>query len=225
MEVTIDNITLNYIKEGEGEPVILLHGNGEDHRIFDKLIEKLKNDFTVYALDSRNHGLSSKTDRFNYEVMADDLAAFLKALQLEKPSVVGFSDGAIICLLSAIKQNQIFDKMILSGINLRPSDFKKDCYIYLQEEYNKTKDPLLKLMLEEPDINLKDLLNIHVPTLVVAADDDLFEEKVFHSIVETMPDAQLKIMTGHKHDTYITHQDILYPIVKQFINNTNQKLN
>jgi len=218
MEIAINNITLNYIKEGKGKPVILLHGNGENLHIFDKLFDKLKIDFTVYALDSRNHGLSSRTNDFGYEVMADDLYQFIKVLNIDKPSVVGFSDGAIISLLLAIEQPDIFSKMILLGVNLKPEDFKEENYNYLLEEYNKTKDPFLRLMLEEPHIELESLQQIPVPTLVVAAENDLFKDDLFVKIVNNMPDATLKIMHGHEHDSYVINQDILYPDLKDFIN-------
>ena len=82
MNIKVNGITLEYSKEGTGEPLILLHGNGEDHHIFDKLAEKLKEKFTVYAIDSRNHGKSSMTDDYSYETMAEDIFSFINALEL-----------------------------------------------------------------------------------------------------------------------------------------------
>ncbi|MFV0329106.1 MAG: alpha/beta fold hydrolase [Dysgonomonas sp.] len=99
MKIEVNNIILNYIKEGAGKPVILLHGNGEDHHIFDKLIVKLKQNFTIYAIDSRNHGESQMTDDYSYETMAEDIYQFIQKLSLKDVSVIGFSDGAIISIL------------------------------------------------------------------------------------------------------------------------------
>ena len=53
-----------YEKIGTGKPLILLHGNKEDHTIFNKLTASLKNSFTVYSIDSRGHGKSSSTKLF-----------------------------------------------------------------------------------------------------------------------------------------------------------------
>ena len=53
-------IKLYYEKKGEGAPLIMLHGNGESHEIFDEATEVLKRKFTVYAIDSRGHGKRSK---------------------------------------------------------------------------------------------------------------------------------------------------------------------
>lgn len=53
MFINVNNIRLYYEKHGEGNPLILLHGNEENHFIFDEAVEKLKKYYTVYTLDSR----------------------------------------------------------------------------------------------------------------------------------------------------------------------------
>ncbi len=78
MEINVNNITLNYLVKGNGNPLILLHGNGEDLQIFDKLVSKLEKQFTVYAIDSRNHGGSTRTEDFTYEAMAEDIHQFIE---------------------------------------------------------------------------------------------------------------------------------------------------
>lgn len=216
MEIKVNNITLNYIKEGNGNPLILLHGNGEDSQIFDKLIDKLKQQFTVYAIDSRNHGGSTKTEDYTYEIMAEDIRQFIYQLDLKQVSIVGFSDGAIIGLLLALKYHQIFEKMVLLGVNLKPTDFKSYIYDSIVEEYEKTKDPLFKMMLEQPNIELEELRNVTIPTLVIAAEDDLYHEDSFQNIVDTMPNAELKIIKGHDHGSYVINSDVLYPYLEEF---------
>jgi pimeloyl-ACP methyl ester carboxylesterase len=217
MKIEVNNIELNYIKEGSGRPVILLHGNGEDHHIFDELIIKLKEHFTIYAVDSRNHGESSKTDDYSYETMAEDIYFFIKKLNLTDVSLVGFSDGAILGMLLSLEHPLLFSKMALLGINLKPTDFKEDIYNYLVEEYQKTKDPLLKMMLEQPNIELSQLSEISTPSLVVAGEDDLFYEKSFEDIAKTLPNGKLKVIQGHDHGSYIINQDILYPDLIEFL--------
>lgn len=217
MKINVNNITLNYIQEGQGEPLMLLHGNGEDLQIFDKLISKLKKQFTVYAIDSRNHGSSTRTEDFSYETMAEDIHQFIEKLELKHVSVIGFSDGAIISLLLTLKYPQIFKKMVLLGVNLKPSDFKLDIYNSIVEEYEKTQDPLFKMMLEQPNIELDNLKEINTPTLVIGAEDDLYNEDSFQNIADTMPDAELKIMKGHDHGSYVINSDILYPSLNEFL--------
>lgn len=217
MEIAVNDITLHYEKKGNGAPLILLHGNGEDHHIFDKLIEKLAPYYTVYAIDSRNHGLSTKSDNFGYSSMAEDIIAFIRDLNIRKPSVLGFSDGAIISLLIALRHKDIFDKLILSGVNLKPSDFKDENLAWLKEEYAQTGDSLLKLMLEEPNIEMNSLKQISNKTLVVGGEDDLFKDRLFSDITATISDASLLIMKGYDHAGYIVDQDILFPYIKEFL--------
>ena len=57
--VQLSNFNMYYKKEGSGEVIILLHGNGEDSRIFERTIKKLSKRYTVYALDTRGHGRSN----------------------------------------------------------------------------------------------------------------------------------------------------------------------
>lgn len=217
MKIETNNIVLHYTVRGAGAPLLLLHGNGEDHSIFDALTSKLQNNFTVYAIDSRNHGMSSRTEDYSYAAMMEDIHQFIMTLKLQEASVIGFSDGAIIALLLQLKYPETFGKMVLLGINLKPSDFKAENLIYLKEEYEKTKDPLLKLMLEEPNIELESLRTIKTPTLVVRAEDELFDDELYSQITSVMPNAQLLIMAEHSHDSYIVDNDALYDDLITFL--------
>lgn len=217
MNIDVNNITLNYNKRGKGNPVILLHGNGENKSIFDKLADKLKEHYTVYCIDSRNHGGSSKTNDYSYETMAEDIRCFIEKLQLTNVSLIGFSDGAIIGLLLALQPNNILVKLVLLGVNLHPSDFKKSIYNHILQEYKENKDPLIKLMLEQPNIDLRKLKNVNIPTLVIGGENDIFYRKVFRDVANTIPDSQLMILKGHDHSSYITNEDILYPDLLAFL--------
>ncbi len=217
MKVTVNNIELAYEKFGNGEPLILLHGNGEDHHIFDTITKKLQNNFTIYSIDSRNHGESTKTEDFSYETMAKDIYSFINTLKLGKVNIVGFSDGGIISLILAMNQSECIRKMALLGVNLKPGDFKEDSYRFIKDIYEETKDPLFKLMLEQPNIELADVKAVTIPTLVVGAEHDVFEPELFVNLANTLPNAELKIMNGHEHDSYIVNQDILYPDLLNFL--------
>ncbi|SHN52309.1 alpha/beta fold hydrolase [Desulfovibrio litoralis] len=210
MKVQAKGVELFYKKSGQGKALILLHGNGEDHHIFDKISEKLENNFTVYAIDSRNHGESTKTTNYDYEVMAEDLGAFIHALKIAPVNIVGFSDGGIISLLLAMKDSGLVEKMALLGVNLKPSDFTDESYQFLKETYEQTQDPLFKLMLEQPNIELTDLKKIKVPSLIIAAENDLYRPELFRELNHALKGSKLMIMQGHSHDSYIVNQDLLY---------------
>lgn len=217
MKIEINSININYEKIGSGAPLLLLHGNGEDLHIFDILVDKLKNNYTIYSIDSRNHGLSDRTEDFSYQSMANDLKSFIETLHINKPSVIGFSDGAIVALLLELDQPNIFNKMILLGLNLSPDDFTEESLLWLRSEFEKNNDPLFELMLTEPNIDIELLKNVQTETLLYRAENDIFKDTLYDNIVTIMPNAKLKIASGHDHSSYIVESDYLYQDVLDFI--------
>ncbi|MEG0513956.1 MAG: alpha/beta hydrolase, partial [Clostridia bacterium] len=99
----VNEIKLYYEVSGIGTPLLLLHGNGENHKIFDKAIPLLSEHFTVYAIDSRGHGQSDAVSQYHYDDIAEDVKCFIDKLKLKNPVFYGFSDGGIIGVLLAAK--------------------------------------------------------------------------------------------------------------------------
>lgn len=211
MIIDLNDINMFYEKKGAGPPLILLHGNGEDHHIFDKITARLSSDFTVYALDSRNHGQSQKTGDYCYQTMSEDVFAFIQKLNLGNVNLVGFSDGAIISLMLAMKYETVIRKMALLGINLKPGDLTEESFQFIKNHYEMTGDPLFKMMLEQPDIEIDTIRHIMIPTLVVAAENDVCRPEMYRKLTQSLPNAKLKVVPGHSHDSYVVDQDILYP--------------
>lgn len=209
MDITVNGIRLFYEKSGQGPALMLLHGNGEDHHIFDELAGALRGHFTIYAVDSRNHGQSARVDDFSYAAMAGDILACITELGLGRVYLLGFSDGAIISLLAAMREPEKIRGMALLGPNLKPDDFTEESHAFVREHYEATGDPLFRLMLEEPDIELDELRTVTVPTLLVGGEHDIYKPETFENIAAALPDARLKIMHGHSHDSYIVNQALL----------------
>lgn len=111
MKIFVNSIHLYYEKFGEGSPLILLHGNGESHQIFDRAIPILSRYFTVYALDTRGHGESDMVREFHYSDMAEDVKCFIEALALQKPILYGFSDCGIVGLMIASKYPDLLESI------------------------------------------------------------------------------------------------------------------
>ncbi|MGM0214494.1 alpha/beta fold hydrolase [Enterococcus sp. AZ109] len=216
MIIQTNGIALFYQVSGKGNPLLLLHGNGEDHQIFTELAAKLAEHYTVYAIDSRNHGQSQRTDDYSYETMVEDVYHFIQDLRLEQVDLVGFSDGAIIGLMLAMKAPDVINKLALLGVNLKPEDFTAESYQEIRETYEETKDPLFKLMLEQPNIELADVRKVNNPILLVKADNDLFKPETYIQLLAALPNATLKFMNGHDHGSYIVNQDLLYPHLMDF---------
>ena len=79
MKISVNGVELNYEVVGSGNPLIMVHGNSEDHTIFTEAAEVLKDHYTCYLVDTRSHGKSSKVKRLHYRDMAQDYMEFIKA--------------------------------------------------------------------------------------------------------------------------------------------------
>ena len=189
MFIHVNGVRLFYEKQGTGKPLILLHGNEEDHRIFDEAIELLKKHYTVYTVDSRGHGQSDKVLEYHYLDMAKDIQEMIEQLELKDISLMGSSDGAIIGLLIGSLYPKLVDHLILAGVNVKPNGVILEVYQEMKEQYQKTKNPLIRMMLEEPHISNQQLHQIEAKTLLLAGSDDLIKLvilNVFHIILKTV---------------------------------------
>jgi len=217
MKVNVNGINIHYEVYGEGQPIILLHGNSENLNIFDKLVEKLKNEYKVYAIDSRCHGESDDPEEISYDLMAQDVIEFIKTLNLNKPILYGFSDGGIIGILVAIKEPDILSKAIVSGANVTPDALSKMFIIITKIMGFFTKNKLFKMMENEPNITCEELQSIKIPVHVLAGEKDVIREEHTKMIAESIPNSTLEIIAGENHGSYIIHSEKLYDILKKYI--------
>ncbi|MBO5373788.1 MAG: alpha/beta hydrolase [Lachnospiraceae bacterium] len=216
MYIQLNGQVIYYEKSGEGSPVILVHGNGETHATFDVLIPELSKKHTVYALDSRGHGKSATVSEYHYADMAEDVVAFVQALDLVKPAFYGFSDGGIIGLIAASKYPTLFSALAISGANLTPAGCKLSERLLDHLRYMKTKNPLIKLMMKEPNITKAELSKITIPTLILAGSKDLIKKSETKRIASGIPDATLKILPGEDHFSYVVKSPKLFPLLDDF---------
>ncbi len=208
-------INLYYEKTGTGRPLVMVHGNGEDHTIFDKAAEKLKARFACYLPDSRGHGKSSPVKELHYADMADDVCFLIDRLDLSNAVFYGYSDGGIVGLLAALKCRKI-TTLIISGANLTPDGMTEECLSEIRETYRETKDPFSRLMLTEPDLSADQISKITARTLVLAGSDDLVRESETRRIAGAIPGAELMILTGENHGSYICHSEKIAEIILDF---------
>ena len=160
MYIQLNSQIICYEKTGEGAPVILIHGNKGDHHTFDELAETMSREHTVYAMDSRGYGESATPKEYHYADMANDVINLINALDIEKPYLVGFSDGGIIALLVAIRASNLLSGIVCCGANLNPAGIHHRDLREMKKEYKKTNDPKTLMMLVEPDISPSELQNI-----------------------------------------------------------------
>jgi len=219
-ETENDGIRISYLKEyrSNGVPIILLHGNGEDSSLYSDLIGMLSDDgFSVYAVDSRGHGMSDDTDRLRYEDMADDVIHVIRHEKLERPILFGFSDGGITGLLLAIKYPGALSRLIVAGINLSPDGVTWGARLLMRLIFTFKRSDKLRLMLTQPDIGPEQLRKIDVPTVVFHAERDVV--KLLHSemVVSNVRNGKLIRLKDETHCSYVNDNAKLYGLLAEHV--------
>ena len=224
------DISLYYEEKGEGFPLVLLHGNGEDHTYFKNQIEFFSKSRHVIAVDTRGHGKSPRGGgELSIRRFAEDLYEFFLEHGIEKADLLGFSDGGNIALLFALKNPKMVRKLILNGANLFPKGVRESVQFPIELGYflakpfanigkkARKKAELLSLMVNDPYIEPDELKYICAPTLVIAGTHDMIKESHTRLIAEKIPGAKLKFIEG---DHFIAHKnpDVFNKATEAFLN-------
>ena len=204
------DIQLHYIEQGQGQPLILLHGNGESCDYFEHQIPCFSKDYRVIAIDTRGHGQSPRGEKpFTIKQFSEDLHDFMDENGIEKANVLGFSDGGNIALEFALKHPERVEKLILNGANLFSSGVKplyqwpieigyRIAKLFAKKsEKAKQNAEMLGLMVNEPHIEPAELAALTMPVMVVAGTKDMIKEKHTRLIYKSLPNAQLAILEGN----------------------------
>ena len=197
------------IEKGCGEPLILLHGNGENCDYFRGQIDVFAKQYHVYAPDTRGHGKTPRGDRpFTIRQFADDLLGFMDEHQIEKAHLLGFSDGGNIAMVFAIRYPDRVKKLILNGANLNPAGVKRSTQIPIEIGYRiarkfsgksgsaRLNAEMLGLMVNDPNVEPDELKAIRARTLVIAGTKDMILESHTRLIAECIPDSRLVFING-----------------------------
>ncbi len=204
------DIHLNYTEKGEGDPLVLLHGNGGVSGYFVHQTEHFSKSRRVIAVDTRGHGKSPRGDApFTIAQFAEDLKDFLDGEKIEKPDILGFSDGANIALTFALKYPERVSRLILNGGNLFPAGVKRSIQIPIEIGYNiaskfadkspaaKKNAELLGLMKNEPDIDPKSLSSLKIKTLVIVGTRDMIRDSHTELIGKSIPNSRTVRLRGN----------------------------
>jgi pimeloyl-ACP methyl ester carboxylesterase len=115
--VTVNGMQMYYEVSGRGEPLIVLHGAYMNIPTMGAIIPKLAKTRRVYALEFQGHGRTTDIDRpITYPNLADDVAAFMDAVGLQKADVFGYSVGAIVGLQVAIRHPAKINKLAAASV-------------------------------------------------------------------------------------------------------------
>ena len=112
--VKVNGAEIHYEVHGEGAPLVMLHGGVDPSQTFGAPLAEMAKNFKVIAVYARGHGPSKDTAApWSIEQAADDVAAVLKQLKINKASVMGYSFGGAIALQFAIRHPDMLDKLVV----------------------------------------------------------------------------------------------------------------
>lgn len=207
-----NGIKIYYEVYGQGEPLLLLHGNSSSISLFEKQIPEFSKQFKVIAVDTRGQGKSGEDGRtYTYDLFAEDMNAFLDYLHLDSVNILGWSDGGNTGLIMAMKYPKKIKRLVTMGANvfIDKTVVGKSVFRILNKEkkdlegdtlYNsKNRLRLIELLLTEPKHNFDELKNIKCPVLVIAGEKDIIKEAHTKAIAAAIPNSTLLIAPGETH--------------------------
>ncbi|MFC5865478.1 alpha/beta fold hydrolase [Acidicapsa dinghuensis] len=192
----VNGLNLYYEIHGEGQPLIMLHGGVTASEVFGQNLTELAKTRKVIILHQQGHGRTKDIDRpLRFEFMADDVAALMAWLKIEKADVLGYSLGGGVALQTAIRHSATINRLIVvSAAMQRDGSFPEVAAAFdqmpahaAQIAQNIKGSPLGQLY---PDVNWETLLRkiaemeshdfdwseqvkkFHFPTMLVFADAD-----------------------------------------------------
>jgi pimeloyl-ACP methyl ester carboxylesterase len=233
----ISGIKVYYEIYGAGEPLLLLHGNGQSIVDFSKQIPTLAKHYQVIAVDTRAQGKSidNSNNKLSYDIFAADMKVLLDSLHLKKVNILGWSDGGNTALIMAIKYPEYVGKLIVMGANLNPTEnaveksilnqLKKDLKMLRQKDDAESKQMfrLLFMLSTEPNINVDDLHKIASKTLVLAGEKDVIKAEHTKLIADNIGKSQLIIFKKETHMIPNENASLFNQTVLNFLNEQNVK--
>lgn len=112
-----------YYEHGTGAPLVLLHGGlATAEQMWGTRVAELSRRYRVLAPDTRGHGRTDNpAGRLAYDQLAGDVANFVDALGLDRPLVLGYSDGAQIAIELGLRHPDRARALVLGGAVTRPT--------------------------------------------------------------------------------------------------------
>jgi pimeloyl-ACP methyl ester carboxylesterase len=139
----VNGIELAYQVFGTGSPLVLIHGGFGSVEMFGPNVELLAARHRVIGVDLQSHGRSPAADRpMRFETMADDIAALMKGLKLERAAIMGFSLGGAVALRTAIQHPELVERLVLVSAVFKRSGWYPEMTAGMDAMGPETAEPL-----------------------------------------------------------------------------------
>lgn len=222
----INGLKMYYEIHGSGEPLVLIHGGGSTiQTTFSAVLPAFAKGRKVIAMELQGHGHTADIDRpFSFEQDADDVAALLKYLKIEKADVFGFSNGGNTAMQLAIRHPQLVRKLVVGSVFYKQSaihpqlleSFRhatpdnmppvlRNAYEQVAPDPKNIKtqvDKLMKRLLTFKDWDPESIRSIKAPTLIISGNYEVTGLEHTVEMFRLFPNAQLMVLPG-AHGGYI----------------------
>jgi pimeloyl-ACP methyl ester carboxylesterase len=208
----VNGVNLYFETHGAGRTMILLHGGLGSGEMFGPTLAALAERHQVILPDLQGHGRTADIDRpLDPRLLADDIAALIDHLGLDRPDVVGYSLGGMVALQTGARHPAKVGRVVAASANIRPdaiypemralqgqvnaaaAEFMTDTPMYQlyqrvaprPEDFPRLLDKIGAAMAADFDFT-EDVRGLQVPTLIVAADADMAPPSHYVEVFELL---------------------------------------
>lgn len=223
---SVNDLTMYYEIHGNGTPLVLIHGGGSTlQTTFGQVLHDFAKTHKVIAVEMQAHGHTADIDRpLSFQQDADDIAALLKQLNIDKANVFGFSNGASTTLQFAIRHPEMTNKIIVASTFYKKSGAPewfwdmmanptfegmpqpyKDEYLKINPDTNalhRMYERDVARMQSFPDITEEQMKSIQSPAFIIIGDRDVTTPEHATEMHRLISNSRLAIIPGG-HGDYI----------------------
>lgn len=237
----VNGISMYYEVHGRGDgvPLVLLHGGGSTIEVtFSRVLPVFAGSRRVIAVEEQGHGRTTDRDApVTFESSANDVAALLRYLKVDKADIFGFSNGASVALQVAIRHPQLVRKMVFASSTTKKDGAQPQLWEFMkQADFSNMPQPLkdaflrvnpnvqqLKTMHDKDaarmqsfkDVPDDSVRSVRAPTLIVLGDQDIVKPEHAVELTRLISGARLLILPGGHGDylgeAVMTQKDARYP--------------
>ena len=239
--VTVRGVPTYLERRGLGPSLVYLHGATEWVGYSSEFVEHLEHGYDVVQPERRGHGRTPDVPGdLTFTGMTEDTIAAIEQLGLDRPGVVGFSDGANIALLMAMARPELIGRVVAIGPNMSVSGLTEETLEWLADVTPETwpeesrhmyatlspdgaghwptfAQKVIDMLRREPEVGYDQLAAIRVPTLIIGADRDMVRLEHLIEIHRAIPDSQLCIIPGAGHELTVEHPALTAQITLRFL--------
>jgi pimeloyl-ACP methyl ester carboxylesterase len=249
--VEANGLRIGYDVHGAGPPLVLLHGAGSSGREdWAAQVPLFSRAFRLYVPDARGHATTRHdvADGFSYQLLVEDLAAFVDALHLDTFHLMGFSMGGMTALAFATRWPERLRTLIVAGIAVereprtsvvrrlmdpdrRPPDGPLSTAALARRHDPVQGEGAWRALLRaiasdvetQPVLTPAELRRIDLPTLVAVGDRDPFVPVGnAWALMRQLPDARLLVVPDSGHELMVRRPGLFNEAVSSFYRSTEQ---